>query len=207
MSNHFGFLEVVKAGGLTLALLAAASVYCFALIWQRWVVYKRATGGLDAFLRHAKHQIEKGQLKELMAHCRQHQGPASAVVLASLTGHEGLSERRAATERVLEREVALLEKGLPVLGTVGSVAPFVGLFGTVMGVMRAFRDLAGAANAGPGVVAVGIAEALVGTAAGLFVAIPAVLAYNYFTTRANRFQDEMRWLVDDILERLTAPAR
>lgn len=207
MSNHFGFLEVVKAGGLTLALLAAASVYCFALIWQRWVVYKRAMGGLDAFLRHAKHHIEKGQLKELMAHCRQHPGPASAVVLASLTGHEGLSERRAATERVLEREVALLEKGLPVLGTVGSVAPFVGLFGTVMGVMRAFRDLAGASNAGPGVVAVGIAEALVGTAAGLFVAIPAVLAYNYFTTRANRFQDEMRWLVDDVLERLTAPAR
>ena len=207
MSTHFGFIEVVKAGGLTLALLAAASVYCFALIWQRWVVYKRAMGGLDGFLRHTKHLIEKGQLKELMAYCRQHHGPASAVVLASLTGHEGLTERRAATERVLEREIALLETGLPVLGTVGSVAPFVGLFGTVMGVMRAFRDLAGAANAGPGVVAVGIAEALVGTAAGLFVAIPAVLAYNYFTTRANRFQDEMRWLVDDILEKLTAPAR
>ena len=204
MGAHFGVIDVIKAGGLTLALLAAASVYCLALIWQRYAVYRHAMGGLDGFLRDAKRHLEKGQLKELMAHCRQRPGPASSVVLASLTGHEGLSERRAATERVLEREISLLETGLPVLGTVGSVAPFVGLFGTVMGVMRAFRDLAGAANAGPGVVAVGIAEALVGTAAGLFVAIPAVLAYNYFTTRANRFQDEMRWLVDEILEKLTA---
>lgn len=204
MGMQFGVMDVLKAGGLTLAVLIAASVYSFALIWQRWSVYRKALGGLETFLRHAKHLVEKGQLKELMAHCRQQPGPASLVLLASLSGHEGLQERRAATERVLEREVALLEKGLPVLGTVGSVAPFVGLFGTVLGVMRAFRDLAGAANAGPGVVAVGIAEALVGTAAGLFVAIPAVLAYNYFTTRANRFQDEMRWLVDDVLDRLAA---
>ncbi|MBI3296860.1 MAG: MotA/TolQ/ExbB proton channel family protein [Elusimicrobia bacterium] len=204
MAIQFGILDVLKAGGLTLAVLAAASLYCLALIWQRFNVYSRAMGGLDAFLAEAKGHLAKNQLKELMAHCRQRPGPAASVVLASLSGHEGLTERRAATERVLEREVALLENGLPVLGTVGSVAPFVGLFGTVLGVMRAFRDLAGAANAGPGVVAVGIAEALVGTAAGLFVAIPAVLAYNYFTTRANRFQDEMRWLVDEILEKLTA---
>lgn len=203
MNGSFGIIQVVKAGGVTLLLLASASVYCFGLIWQRWSVYRLAMGGLDSFLRQAKVFVEKGQLKELMAYCRGRHGPAASVVLASLTGHEGLSERRAATERVLEREVALLEHGLPVLGTVGSVAPFVGLFGTVLGVMRAFRDLAGAANAGPGVVATGIAEALVGTAAGLFVAIPAILAYNYFTTRANRFQDEMRWLVDDVLEKLT----
>lgn len=204
MGEQFSTWAVIKSGGLTLLVLAVASVYSFALIWQRWTVYRKALGGLEPFLRHAKHLIEKGQLKELMSHCRQQSGPASAVLLASLAGHEGLQERRAATERVLEREVALLEKGLPVLGTVGSVAPFVGLFGTVLGVMRAFRDLAGAANAGPGVVAVGISEALVGTAAGLFVAIPAVLAYNYFSTRANRFQDEMRWLVDDVLDKLSA---
>ncbi|TBR21972.1 protein TolQ [bacterium] len=204
MGAQFSVWAVLKSGGVTLLVLLLASVYSFALIWQRWTVYSKAMGGLDGFIRHAKHLIEKSQLKELMAACRQQPGPASAVLLASLSGHEGLAERRAATERVLEREVALLEKGLPVLGTVGSVAPFVGLFGTVLGVMRAFRDLAGAANAGPGVVAVGISEALVGTAAGLFVAIPAVLAYNYFTTRANRFQDEMRWLVDDVLDKLAA---
>jgi len=204
MGAQFSTWAVIKSGGLTLLVLAVASVYSFALIWQRWTVYRKAMGGLDPFIRHAKHLIEKAQLKELMAACRQQPGPASSVLLASLAGHAGLAERRAATERVLEREVALLEKGLPVLGTVGSVAPFVGLFGTVLGVMRAFRDLAGAANAGPGVVAVGISEALIGTAAGLFVAIPAVLAYNYFTTRANRFQDEMRWLVDDVLDKLSA---
>ncbi|MBI4424295.1 MAG: MotA/TolQ/ExbB proton channel family protein, partial [Elusimicrobia bacterium] len=92
---------------------------------------------------------------------------------------------------------------LPFLGSVGSTAPFIGLFGTVLGVMRAFRDLAGAAGAGPGVVAIGISEALVATAAGLFVAIPAVLGYNYFLVRAERYANELRWVTDEILDQLT----
>jgi biopolymer transport protein ExbB/TolQ len=72
--------------------------------------------------------------------------------------------------------------------------------------MRAFRDLAGAAGAGPGVVAIGISEALVCTAAGLFVAIPAVFAYNYFNQRSQRFCEEMGWISEEILESLSQKA-
>jgi biopolymer transport protein ExbB/TolQ len=103
--------------------------------------------------------------------------------------------------------VSALQGGTTLLGTIATVAPFVGLFGTVIGVMRAFRDLASAAGAGPGVVAIGISEALVCTAAGLFVAIPAVAAYNYFNHRAARFGEEMACVTDEVLDGLTEKAR
>jgi biopolymer transport protein ExbB/biopolymer transport protein TolQ len=147
--------------------------------------------------------MEEGQLQEATKTCKRYPGAGAKVVLACLVGPTGKKERERATERALERQVSDLEKYLPSLGTIGSTAPFIGLFGTVLGVMRAFRDLANAASAGPGVVAVGISEALIATAAGLFVAIPAIVAYNYFTTRTNQFADELRWITDELLDRLT----
>jgi len=196
-------IDIIKAGGFTLSILVFLSVYSFAIALQRMNAFKKALGGLKGFIDAAKKDLKGGDLQGLAGRAKKSGGAAGRVVLATLTGPTGLKERRAAAERALEREVADLEKGLPVLGTVGSTAPFIGLFGTVLGVMRAFRDLAGASNAGPGVVAVGISEALVATAAGLFVAIPAIIAYNYFTTRATRFHDEVRWVTDEILEGLT----
>ncbi|TPW19261.1 MAG: hypothetical protein FD126_2862, partial [Elusimicrobia bacterium] len=64
MGSQFSAWAVIKSGGLTLLVLAVASIYSFALIWQRWTVYHKAMGGLESFIRHAKHLIEKGQLKE-----------------------------------------------------------------------------------------------------------------------------------------------
>ena len=127
--------------------------------------------------------------------------------MASLTGSTNRDERKRAIEREVERAVATLQKGTTLLGTVATVAPFIGLFGTVVGVMRAFRDLASAAGAGPGVVAIGISEALVCTAAGLFVAIPAVAAYNYLNHRAARFGEDLSWACDEVLDSLTEKAR
>ncbi|MCR4286830.1 MAG: MotA/TolQ/ExbB proton channel family protein, partial [Deltaproteobacteria bacterium] len=84
-----------------------------------------------------------------------------------------------------KKEISLLLKRLGILGTIGSIAPFIGLFGTVVGIIKAFQDLALSTGAGPAAVADGIAEALVATAAGLFVAVPAVAAYNYFVRSAS----------------------
>ena len=86
------------------------------------------------------------------------------------------------------------------------MAPFIGLFGTVLGVMRAFKDLASAAGAGPGLVAVGISEALICTAAGLLVAIPAVAAFNHFNQKISRFESELRWMIDEVLDGLAERA-
>ena len=83
------------------------------------------------------------------------------------------------------------EHRLAALGTIANIAPFIGLFGTVIGVIRAFQSIAIKASAGPSVVAGGIAEALICTAAGLFVAVPAVIAYNYFLKRSRKLGLEL----------------
>lgn len=200
---NVGIREILAAGGLTLGLLIALSIYSLALLYERWNYYRRVTKGLDGFLQRLRSALAKGDLSEVLNVAKRYEGPAGEVVVASLVGAAGKEERKRSTERVLERQLSRMQRRLPFLGTVGSTAPFIGLFGTVLGVMRAFRDLAGAAGAGPGVVAIGISEALVATAAGLFVAIPAVLAYNYFLVRSEEYANELRWVTDEILDQLT----
>lgn len=85
----------------------------------------------------------------------------------------------------------ILEKYLGILGTLGNTAPFIGLFGTVVGIVKAFHDLAVSGTGGPAVVAAGISEALVATAAGLLVAIPAVMIYNYFMKKVKEMATNM----------------
>ena len=115
------------------------------------------------------------------------------------TQYTAAVEERLAAARIDGRY--RLERRLWVLGTLGNNAPFVGLFGTVLGVIRAFADLAGNAGAGPEVVMAGLSEALVATAVGLLVAIPAVMAYNYFLKRAGEYLAET-----DALSRLLMAA-
>jgi biopolymer transport protein ExbB/biopolymer transport protein TolQ len=109
--------------------------------------------------------------------------------------HASSTEMIDAAERGLDRSVATihaeLKRGLSGLATIGSTAPFVGLFGTVVGIMNAFRASAPVKAAGIQSVASGISEALVTTALGLLVAVPAVWCYNYFTTKVENFDVEM----------------
>ncbi|MCJ7420895.1 protein TolQ [Sphingomicrobium astaxanthinifaciens] len=110
----------------------------------------------------------------------------------------GLADRAAARDRIavaaedaMAGELEKLSDRLNILATIGSVAPFVGLFGTVWGIMRSFTAIAGANNTSLAVVAPGIAEALFATAIGLFAAIPAVIAYNRLTHRLDAFENEL----------------
>ncbi len=207
MGFNVSIKDIILSGGVTLAALILLSVYSIALIWERWRFYRRSLGSLRPFLAQVRKVLQSGDLADAVTLARAHKGLASAVVAASLVGPSNRDERMRAAERSIAQASAALQRGTGFLGTVGSVAPFIGLFGTVIGVMRAFRDLAGAAGAGPGVVAIGISEALVCTAAGLFVAIPAVAAYNYFHQRTAQFEDEMRWISEEILQSLTERAK
>lgn len=99
------------------------------------------------------------------------------------------------------------EQMLPTLATIGSSAPYIGLFGTVWGVMNAFAGLANVQQATLSAVAPGIAEALIATALGLFAAIPAVIAYNRLTARANALSDQLDMLAEAVLTRLHRQAR
>lgn len=198
--------QVLQAGGAVLLLLVVLSVYSLALIWERWRFIRKMFRDQRRFLDMVRQYLTAGDLSELLAQCRAAKGPAPEVLLATLVGPIHKEERRRSSERVLNQYLTKLERGIGSLGTIGSVAPFIGLFGTVLGVMRAFRDLAGTAGAGPGVVAAGISEALITTAAGLFVAIPAIVGYNYFTARIARFSDELHWTSEEILDHLTEKA-
>lgn len=204
MAQHVGIKDVLIAGGPVLAGMIALSVYCVALIWERWKFFAKAVGGHEELLTRVRSAAAAGRLQDAATMGRQHKGLASGVVLATLTGPTHRDERRRSAERAIGRAVAELERGISTLGTIASVAPFIGLFGTVIGVMRAFRDLASATGAGPGVVAVGISEALVNTAAGLLVAIPAVAAFNHFNQRVARFQEELGWMVEEVLDGLSS---
>jgi biopolymer transport protein ExbB/TolQ len=207
MGNSVGMKEIIIAGGPVLAGMLLLSVYCAALVWERWKFFSRMTAGYETFLSRVRQLAADGKLNDAAALARAHKGLAGGVVLAVLTGPSNRDDRRRAAERAIGRAVSELEKGLANLGTIATVAPFIGLFGTVIGVMRAFKDLAGAAGAGPGIVAVGISEALVCTAAGLLVAIPAVAAYNHFNTKLARFSEELGWMAEEVLENLSGAHR
>lgn len=202
MGPNVGIKDIIIAGGPVLAGMLLLSVYCIALVWERWRYFGRMTGNYESLLARVRQLAADGKLNDAATLARAHKGLAGPVVTATLTGSTNRDDRRRAAERAIARAVSELERGLSTLGTIASTAPFIGLFGTVLGVMRAFKDLAGAAGAGPGVVAVGISEALVCTAAGLLVAIPAVAAYNHFNTRIARFGEELGWMAEEVLESL-----
>jgi biopolymer transport protein ExbB/TolQ len=127
----------------------------------------------------------------------------AAFVLSKLVANRNrpTEELEKMAQSTIDWQISNLQRRLTVLGTLGSITPFIGLFGTVIGVMHAFKDLAAntAAAGGASVVAAGIAEALVNTAAGLFVAIPAVIAYNYFLSKTNYFAKELENMADEFI--------
>jgi biopolymer transport protein ExbB/TolQ len=132
-----------------------------------------------------------------------------AVARACLNhAHEGIAAVEERKAGAIEAERARYEKRLAFLGTLGNNAPFMGLFGTVLGIIRAFHDLAGSSLQGTQAVMSGIAEALVATGVGLLVALPAVAAYNIFTRRVERTISATEVLAHEILAVLKAePAR
>ena len=195
------FKQLIIAGGPVLFLLAGLSIYSIALIWERWTVYKRTFNGMEDLLHKIHILLKAGEIRQISDLCAKSKNPAGDIV-HKVIGHYGSPlEKRELAEKAVEWHVSRMGKSLTAIATIGSISPFIGLFGTVIGVIRAFRDLSMYAGAGPSVVAMGIAEALVNTAAGLFVAVPAIVAYNYFAHKANDFSSEMNWITEQVIDR------
>ncbi len=186
-----GFLEIFKES-FTLIILFFCSIVSVAFTVERWWFFRKAHTDGDKLLAGVRKLLETG--KEDVARNMTAKNPAAV----SQVVHYGLLHRKRsrieldellASKRLEER--LKLEKFLVVLGTMGNTAPFIGLFGTVVGIIKAFRDLALAGAGGPAVVAKGIAEALVATAGGMAVAIPAVIVYNFYMRRVKHISVEM----------------
>ena len=177
----------------TLVILMCCSVMSFTFAFERWLYFRKAAHKrIDEFLAHVSGLLKKGEHDKAAEYAGKLDSPVARLFCYALEHREMPRrdiEELLATKRQEER--LALEKNLGVLGTMGNIAPFIGLFGTVVGIIKAFRDLALSGTGGPTVVAKGIAEALVATAGGLAVAIPAVIIYNYFMRRTKVISSEL----------------
>ena len=181
-----------------MALLAAVSFMSWYYIFMKWYAVKQAREKTEAFERDFWSGGDLNRLYESAMHAGQESGSMARIFEAGfreftkLRGQTNLDPKdvvdgsRRAMRATYQREMDTLEAHLAFLASVGSVSPYVGLFGTVWGIMHAFRGLSNVGQATLAAVAPGIAEALVATAIGLFAAIPAVLAYNRFSHDIDR---------------------
>ena len=178
-------VDVALVGGdWVIYLLLLCSVVALGVIVERAILLRREEAALSALGAELMRGIGSGELPELEKTVRRHPGASARILEAGLAqavhGAAGVEDHLVAATLV---EKGFLERRLLILGTLGNNAPFVGLFGTVLGVIRSFHDLA-ASGSGPEVVMQGLSEALVATAVGLFVAIPCVVSYNFLSGKA-----------------------
>jgi len=201
--------QLMRVGGVTMYVLLGASVLSLAVIIERCIYYRRRSKvkRQDFMLRISK-EMEKGNLAVALALCKDTATPFSSVVAAGLDlyGHTDVVVSNA-MERAVTVETVKLESFTSIVGTIGSIAVYIGLFGTVLGIIRAFRDISSAGGGGVSVVINGISEALVCTAAGLCVAVPAVIAFNYFVKKIDGFITDMELSASETMDLLTVGKR
>jgi biopolymer transport protein ExbB len=162
-------------------LLIILSVVSVGIMIERIFYFRQLRIDFAAFSRDLDVHLGKGDLQAARKLCQASPALESQVALRGIEGQEkGTTKLEELMTAFLIRERQTLDRGIIWLGTLGNNAPFIGLFGTVLGIIIAFHDLAKNPAGGPSVVMAGISEALVATAVGLLVAIPAVIAFNYF---------------------------
>ena len=188
---------------LVVVCLAIMSVWSIGVMIERYITYRKARKQSREFAPAVAEALGKGNLEEAVELAEQYDRSHLARVV-----HAGLQEFRAhtgtdvipgetieASRRAIQRAQAIgiedFKRGLGGLATIGATAPFVGLFGTTVGIINAFTGMSAGEDVGLAAVAGGISEALVATAIGLFVAVPAVWMYNYFTGKIESFIVEM----------------
>ncbi len=190
--GEINYLAIFKES-FTLVILSFCSVLSITFAFERWWAFKKAgRGKTDELLSHLHKAVHDGDIEKAAVYAKKTDSSKSRLLRVAI---ENRHMKRVHLDEMLstsrQEERLHLENYLNVLGTMGNIAPFIGLFGTVIGIIKAFRDLALSGVGGPTVVARGIAEALVATAAGLAVAIPAVIVYNYFMRRLKVIMTEL----------------
>ncbi len=206
-ANTFSITEMLKnLGGVALTvvvILLIMSMYSIAIMVERFLTYKAAKQQSREFAPRVAQALKNDRIEEAINISDKHKKSHLAMVvnagLQEFRAHEQSSEISGeeveASKRALQRAIAIktaeFRRGLSGLATIGSTAPFVGLFGTVFGIINAFQGMRNAESAGIAAVAGGISEALFTTALGLVVAVPAVWLFNYFTGKVDSFIVEM----------------
>jgi len=202
--GNFGgnFVQIFRDGGPIMWPLLVFSVIGMVFIIERFLALRRAKINVNEFLaKTRKALIVNRSVKSAIKVCEDYRGPVASILKAGLLKY---GQPREDVEKTIENaalwEMGRLEMNLVWLATIANVAPLLGFFGTVAGMIKSFDALAEAGLSNPGLVASGISEALITTAAGLAVAIPAQLAYNFFMSRINKFVRDIETSSNMLLE-------
>lgn len=203
MFNSFTLKTIFIQSWPIVSLLMLLSIACWAIIVERWFRFKKSSQYVEALENKVKTLVEQKKHSEANIVASKYTNSIAKLYGEILKTH---SKNPDDIERRMFRSIRLeledLNKNLVFLGTVGSTSPFIGLFGTVVGIIKAFKALSMTSSAGPGVVASGISEALVNTALGLFVAIPAVVAYNFYINRIKKTATTLEVAGEDLIDKL-----
>ena len=214
-NDKYGLEFIFKGGPLVILLLLLLMMDITFIVERSLSLAKaRGTGNLPGFLSKVQHSLMDGKVDQALADCNKQRGSLANIIRAGLERYRHMHSTAEAdtekvageTQRAIEEatmlEVPLLEKNLVTLSTIASIATMVGLLGTTIGMIRAFRALAHAGAPDAVQLSVGISEALINTAGGLSAAIVGIVAYNYFVTQVDSFTymiDESSYTVLEIL--------
>ena len=210
--------DYIRLGGPLVVGLMTLSILSLTFIVERLITLKRAQGRGDvgSFMRNLRKHVDSGKLGDAVDVCRKQGGCLANVVGAGLERYQFLSgesklekdelldETKRAIDEANALETPILERNLIALSTIASIATMVGLLGTVIGMIRSFRAMAHSGAPDATQLALGISEALINTAGGLFLAIFSIIMYNYFTNRVDSFNyvmDETTYEVMQTLQR------
>ncbi len=198
-----GIIELIKQGGVDIIILILLSIIAVAIVIERLYFFSQQHGDSKALLASIGQRIKADDIPGAIKLCNQSKGILPRILEFGLQrGTKNRADITDALSIALMENLNLLERNLGVIGTIAVIAPFVGLFGTVLGIIHAFQDIALKGNSTPAVVAAGVGEALVTTAAGLFVAVISVVFFNYFKTRIKGYNQEMIVAANQLAEML-----
>ena len=201
--NDFTIWQMVRNGWPVLSILAIASVLSWTIICDRIIAFRRSKLDARSFAARVVRTIEHQGLPTALSFCQNFPQPIAKVISEVLLQQGERTEKEQTLRHAIQAQIRELQNNVAVLGTIGSTAPFIGLLGTVIGIVKAFQDIASNIGGGPEVVSAGIAEALITTAAGLLVAIPAIIGYNYCIEQVHRLADEIDLAGYDLIDALT----
>jgi biopolymer transport protein ExbB len=199
--NELTVHRMIVNGWPMLSILAFTSILSIAVMWERFVLLRRARLNANLFVKNVLEIISQRGAAVAITYCERFSQPVSTVAQAILLEGGDREARERAGRYALQTRIEEMEEHVAILGTIGGVAPFLGLMGTVIGIIKAFMDVAMHSGGGLEVVSSGIGEALITTAVGLFVAIPAVVGYNYCVNRIRRLTGEIDLAVHPLTER------
>jgi len=182
----FGEMSIIDffIASPTMIVLAICSIVTVGFTVERLLYFKTSSSDTRRFMTELGNRLKTGNPRNALEYCAQSDSPVARVMAQGIMhmnrGREELTQR---LDTAIDLETVEMERNLGVLGTMSNIAPLLGLFGTVIGIIRAFADIARTGSGGGAVVAMGVSEALMTTAAGIVVAVIATVAFNFFVRR------------------------